>query len=99
MTLDELIALLESMPQDRVFRVGLTEPHSWRGIYAELAFEPARDVTVAAMLKDARSALGRTFEGYKGGDFRMDGYSEVHLSFYGESEDYWALMALDPDSP
>lgn len=35
------------------------------------------------MLNEAQSALGKTFEGYKGGDFLMESYSEVYLAKYG----------------
>ena len=50
-------------------------PHSYRGYYADLAFEPTSEgITVAELLKDLReNILNQKLEGYKGGDFVMDG--------------------------
>jgi hypothetical protein len=39
--LGELIEALEKLPEDRVLPVGFDKPHSYRGYYNELAFEPA----------------------------------------------------------
>lgn len=83
MTLAELITALEAADPDRVVRHGFTNPHSYRGYYHELAFEPAANVTVADMLADARSALGSTYEGYKGGDFTMGEHTDCWLSMEG----------------
>lgn len=71
MDLGELIAALEAADLGLTVPDGFRFPHSYRGYYAELAFEPARDVTVAQMLGAAREALGSTYEGWKGGDFTM----------------------------
>lgn len=83
MTLAELITALEAADPAQVVAHGFRNPHSYRGDYMDLAFEPASDVTVADMLADARSALGATFEGYKGGDFTMSGYTDCWLAEYG----------------
>lgn len=88
MTLGELIERLEQAPRDQVVPLGFNNPHSYRGYYEDLAFEPAENVTVGEMLDAARSALGKTFEGYKGGDYTMHEYTDVWLasySFTGES--------------
>lgn len=91
MNLGQLIDMFSVMPdKNRVVQKGFNNPHSWRGVYAELAFEPASNVTVAAMLKDAESAVSTTFEGWKGGDFTMHRDTEIHISFRGESYDYFA---------
>lgn len=87
MTLDELITALEAADQERVVPYGFAHPHSFRGYYHELAFEPARDVKVGRMLADARSALGATYEGWKGGFYTMDGSSTVWIAREGESVD------------
>lgn len=94
MYLKQLIGLLEAAPQDKIVPKGFTNPHSWRGIYHELAFEPAENVKVSDMLADAKSALGKTFEGYKGGDFKMDEDTEVHISDYGSSHDFMGEMLM-----
>ncbi|MCM2391730.1 hypothetical protein [Streptomyces albipurpureus] len=85
MTLDELIVLLESVDPGKVVRRGFNNPHSYRGYYDELAFEPAWDTTVAEMLEAVRSAKGATYEGWKGGEFTMSGYTECWLSIEGSA--------------
>ncbi|MET9480956.1 hypothetical protein [Streptomyces sp. NPDC006638] len=83
MTLDELIRALEAEDPARILRRGFCNPHSYRGYYRELAFEPTPNVTVGEMLADAVSARGETFEGWKGGDFTMDGGTDCWLSLEG----------------
>ncbi|MFC9490722.1 hypothetical protein ACFTZM_32240, partial [Streptomyces hydrogenans] len=65
MPLGELITALEAADPDLVLPDGFTHPHSYRGYYHELAFEPAHNATVGEMLADARSALGTTYTGWK----------------------------------
>lgn len=84
LTLGELIEELEKVDPDHVCSVGFGEPHSDRGDYADLAFSPARNVTVGSMLAHARSALGATFEGYKGGDFTMGEWTDVLIGEWGD---------------
>jgi hypothetical protein len=84
-TLTELIAALEAADPNQVVPRGFTHPHSYRGYYNELAFEPAANVTVHEMLTDARSALGSTYQGYKGGDFTMPGHTDCWLSMEGSA--------------
>lgn len=83
MYLKELIEALEAADQSHVCEMGFAHPHSYRGYYDQLAFEPARNVRVADMLDCAREALGATYEGYKGGDYTMGEYTDVWLAKYG----------------
>lgn len=83
MTLGQLIEKLEKAPQDRVVRFGFGAPMSYRGYYEDVAFEPAENVTVASMLAHARSALGATFTGYKGGEYTMQEYTQTWRAEYG----------------
>lgn len=83
MTLGELIAALEAADPAKVVPYGFDRPHSYRGYYTDLAFEPARNVTVAAMLADARSAVGATYQGWKGGDYVMGLSTDCWLSDEG----------------
>ncbi len=85
MWLQELIKILEQQPKDKVVPLGFSNPHSYRGYYDELAFEPEENVTVGQMLEDAQSALGNTYTGYKGGDFTMNGTTDVWLAKYGRT--------------
>ena len=63
---------------------------SWRGRYAELALEPcpsnrATPPTVATLLDQCEAAVGRVFEGYKGGDFTMGRATPIWVAKWGES--------------
>lgn len=84
MTLGELIAELGQMDQSATVTYGFGEPMSYRGSYDELAFEPVANANVADMLAHAKSALGRTFTGYKGGDYAMHDYTVCWISQYGQ---------------
>ncbi len=87
MTLGELIAALEAADPRLVLPEGFSNPHSWRGDYSELAFEPAAYVTVDSMLDAARSALGTTYGGYKGGDYEMTADTDCWIAAWGSSVD------------
>lgn len=81
LSLGELIAALEKVEdKDRVVPIGFHRPHSYRGYYRDLAFEVTENSpTVRDMLDAARSALGKTFQGWKGGDFAMGEHTDVWL--------------------
>lgn len=85
--LGELIEALEKgYPLDEEWKIGLHNPHSYRGVYEDLAFEPTTtSMTTAEMLEVIRPCIGQTFEGFKGGDFRMNQHSNVWLAYYGSS--------------
>jgi len=73
---------------------------SYRGYYCDLAIgyaiipdppEPSTRVermTVSLLLDLARPALGKTFTGYKGGDYLMNEDTPLWCSNYGISENY-----------
>jgi len=90
----ELINYLETQDPEIKVPLGLCNPHSYRGYYDQLAFEPTKGTTVAKMLACAKGALGETFEGYKGGDFKMKGYTEVNLADYGNCGEEISLILL-----
>lgn len=83
MNLGELIAALETLDPATKVRDGFGRPHSYRGDYQDLAFEPVNDTTIGAMLAAARSALDATYEGWKGGEYTMDESSCCWLDFEG----------------
>lgn len=85
-TLGALIQALERADLDYVPQIGFTYAHSYRGHYEQLAFEPTSGVSVAHMLDIARGALGCTFEGYKGGEYKMYEHTEVWIANYGRSD-------------
>lgn len=81
-----LIQALEAIPdRGRVVLQGWKHPHSYRGFYEDLAFQKAESVTIQSMLDCARSALGSTFSGWKGGDYTMDEHTSIWLT-EGEGE-------------
>jgi hypothetical protein len=94
MNLGELIDALENEPQDKVVPVGFCNPHSYRGYYDQLAFEIKRGAFVADMLADARYAVGQTFAGYKGGEYKMSIYTDVYLAKRGDTGEGIGPMLL-----
>lgn len=87
MILRELIRTLEEADPDLILPDGFHDPHSYRGYYEQLAFQPARHVKVSDMLADARSAVGTMYQGYKGGDYLMTEHSVVNIAPYGQSSE------------
>lgn len=86
MHLEDLIEELEKADPAMILPDGFGSPGCYRGYYAELAFDPECDVTVGSMLEHAKSAMGTTYQGYKGGDYKMGKYSVVHIAEYGNSD-------------
>lgn len=82
-----IIAALEAEDPDRVLPIGFHNPHSFRGYYHDIAFEPARNITIGRMLEAARSALGATYQGWKGGDFVMGPNSDCWIAEEGRDSD------------
>lgn len=86
LTLGEVIAILSATDTTRILKHGFDGAHSYRGFYEDLAFQPcASFVPVRVMLKEALAADGRTFDGYKGGRYRMTLDSRVWLATHGET--------------
>lgn len=86
MLLKELIAHLEEKDATLVPPFVLDGPHSHRGSYEQLAFHPVRNQwrhSVGDQLKLVKEQIGAMHCGWKGGDFRMDGDSDVHLAESG----------------
>jgi hypothetical protein len=83
--LGKIIAFLEECDPNSICKLGFHNPHSYRGYYEDLCFEPAENVPVGIMLLAAKESLGKTFEGYKGGSFTMEDYTTCWLGYYGHS--------------
>jgi hypothetical protein len=84
MTLGGLIFALKDVPPSTPISTGLANPHSYRGFYSDLAFEViGEDITAGDLLEDARESLGKTFEGYKGGDFVMHERTPLWVANHG----------------
>ncbi len=89
MTLQGLKDYFEQFPNGTVFGIALSEPFSWRGIYAEVAFSiEERESTKEENLSKIRKALTETFIGWKGGEYSYKPYTEVHFEAgHGEWSD------------
>jgi len=85
MTLGEMIDVLSALDPNRKV-VGLGALDSYRGYYSDLAFEPDDGGrTVSDLLQECQSAVGKAFEGYKGGEYVMDLDTPLWLSPWGEA--------------
>lgn len=94
MTLGDYIQLLEQHHPDQRIPRGLNHPHSWRGSYDELAFQPCGETTVAEMLRVAKSCVGYTFQGWKGGDYTMGLETPINIEYEGEYTDGDTMMGF-----
>jgi len=67
-------------------RFSPVEMISWRGVYSELAitYENHKSISVDDFLVTIKSAVGTVFDGWKGGEFRMDENTLVWVSNPGE---------------
>jgi hypothetical protein len=93
MTLGEFIEALKKLDRGAYIcfdfaglRVG--EIHSYRGYYSHLATDPTRGPfldRVGAVIDAYKACLGKTFMGYKGGDFKMDEDTPLWVATYGDS--------------
>ena len=95
MNLGELIDFLEHQDPNFIVKKGFHEPHSYRGYYEQLAFEPCDNISCKEMLEAAKEALDKTYEGYKGGDFKMTQYTEVWIANYGDCGDGISHLLLE----
>lgn len=94
MYLKELIEFLEQQDPSITVPMGFSSPHSYRGSYDCLAFEPTENVKVKDILKDAKDALGSVYNGWKGGKFLMDKYTHVYLARWGETGEEIGIVLL-----
>lgn len=81
--LKDLIEELEELDQEGIIPFGFDKPDSYRGYYSEVAFQPMECARVGDMLEHAKSALGKTFEGYKSGKYTMEEYTDCYIAEYG----------------
>lgn len=86
LTIKDLDMVLRPLRDDLWFPIAFDSPHSYRGYYEQLAFEPAPGKTAAELRQIAESAR-RVFTGYKGGEFLMDDDTLGNIAFEGECGD------------
>lgn len=69
---------------------------SFRGYYEDLAIGYAKDeCTVECLLALLNDAVGKTFSGYKGGEYTMCTDTVVWVANHGESADTAIVDAVD----
>lgn len=77
---------IESFPNGTEFNYGISEPFSWRGVYAEVAFEMLeKPMTKEEILTNIELAYTETFDGYKGGEYRYNDHTDIHFETGYES--------------
>lgn len=103
-TLGDLIRCLEQHKADKevTFDFGYMKPttlNSWRGDYSHIALGYSDDnfsgVTVGQLLERCKDAVAKTFEGYKGGDYRMSEKTRLWVANYGEACNTAIVAAVD----
>lgn len=80
MSLGELIAALQRKDQEAEVRLDFAyyRPsgwlHSYRGVYEQLAldYDDKTEITVGQLVAKLKDAIGKTFHGWKGGEYTMD---------------------------
>ena len=84
MTLGGLISALDAMPADAGV-ANLRHAHSYRGYYSDLAFQRNTGTRPAyELLVECRGAMGKAFEGYKGGEYVMGERTPMWIADWGD---------------
>ena len=88
-TLGELIEFVDKLPLLTTVKFSNgSHPSgvdSYRGYYSDLAIEPSNEkINVEKFLVILRGSLGKTFMGYKGGDFIMEENTPLWMANYGD---------------
>lgn len=95
LTLIKLINKLEEIKKNAeedcvvVFSFGCFSPcglRSWRGIYEELAIGVAqhKPIMLINFIKELKEAIGKKFEGYRGGEYIMSELTPLWADNYGK---------------
>jgi len=91
MNLGELIQALKRCDQDKSVyfdfcRFAPGGLGSYRGFYEQLSFEPIDNEAPKAkeVLEMCVSAVGKSFDGYKGGSYRMSEETPIWVDRYGD---------------
>ena len=89
--LGDLISALEGIDPNymvyiKPYNLRPTGFDSYRGYYEDLSlsYDCDHDCTVADLLKWAKNAEGKTYMGYKGGEFYMTNKTPIWISNYGQ---------------
>lgn len=90
MTLGKMIDALTKFDQSALVVFGGADDgapgseDSYRGYYSDLSFDASgKNVTVSDFKKSCEAALGQTYQGYKGGDYKMGADTPLWCASYG----------------
>lgn len=95
LTLGQLIEKL-TPHKGKGLTVPLGRPGSYRGYYTDLSFEPG-ETPLDAFVATCEECVGKVFEGYKGGDFRMTEDSPLWVAEWGSCGPALMGIYLDGD--
>jgi hypothetical protein len=93
--LGKIIDYLKTQDSDKKVKSGFGAPHSYRGYYDQVAFEPVANTTVGTMLAHAESAIGPVFTGYKGGDYVYNRFTPAWIAVYGRCGDELSVAKIE----
>jgi len=80
MELGKFKQYIESFEDNHIFDYSISEPFSWRGVYAEVAFDITNEKsTKEEVLQKIQKAYSESFYRYKGGDFTYNDYTDIHF--------------------
>jgi hypothetical protein len=71
---------------------------SWRGAYKELALDYNEDsdaMKVTDFLEMCRQTIGKTFTGYKGGEFTMNKHTPIWIANHGDAGSTALIEVVD----
>lgn len=81
MKLGEVKAAFDALENNGfVFTDGFITPHAYRGDYHQVAFQPAKNISLAEIKCHLHSALNDSFVGYFSGHYTYDENTQVNLS-------------------
>ncbi len=92
LTLGQAIERLSKFEESESIRFDYADkapgnPHSYRGYYSDLCFEPCKICEFAkagSFLKDLKESLNEKFTGWKGGDFYMGEDTPLWVAIEGD---------------
>ena len=76
MTIQYLKEYFEKTENPRFY---LVDVFSWRGCYDEVAFTPSKIGSKEDSLRQIDRALTETFDGWKGGEYTYEEYTDAHF--------------------
>lgn len=85
LTIGSALDILNKYDKNKVVPLGwgFGSSHSNRGDYSELGLEPKTNVTIGEMIEELSNSIGKTFTGWKGGEYTMHEDSNICLSYEG----------------